>query len=156
MSEQAGNGSIDPDNPIVKLCVEGMRAEGENRMDDARRLFNQAWETHTDDFEACIAAHYLARHQDDPAETLRWNQEALARAEATGDERVSGFYPSLYLNLGHSYEVLGNPDEAARFYALAAGGMDKLPDGRYSGIVRGAVEAGLKRIRTNSNPESAQ
>ena len=138
---------MDLDNPVVKLCVAGMRAEGENRFEDARRLFNQAWETSRDDFEACISAHYLARHQDNPQDTLRWNQEALARANAVGDERVSGFYPSLYLNLGHSYETLGNLEEAARLYGLASQGMGQLPDGRYSGIVRSAVEAGKKRIQ---------
>ena len=142
---------MDPNNPIVKLCVEGMRAEGENRFEDARRFFTQAWENSTDDFEACIAAHYLARHQETPHDTLHWNQEALARAAAVGDERVSGFYPSLYLNLGHSYEILGNLDEAARFYQLASQGMEQLPDTRLSGIVRGAVEAGQKRIRSNPN-----
>ncbi len=138
---------IDPNNPVMKLCVDGMRAEGENRFADARRLFTQAWETHTDDFEACIAAHYLARHQDTPQDTLRWNQEALARAEAVGDERVSGFYPSLYLNLGHSYEQLGDAAEAARYYGLASQGMDQLPDTRLSGMVRGAVEAGKRRVQ---------
>ena len=84
---------MDPNNPIVKLCVAGMRAEGENRFEEARLLFTQAWENSTDDFEACIAAHFLARHQENPQDTLRWNQEALARAEAVGDDRVSDFYP---------------------------------------------------------------
>ncbi len=54
-------------------------------------------------------------------DTLHWNQEALARADAVGDSRVRSFYPSLYLNMGHSYEVLGNRAEASRYYALAAG-----------------------------------
>lgn len=137
---------MDPNNPIVKLCVAGMRAEGENRFEEARLLFTQAWESSTDDFEACIAAHFLARHQENPQDTLRWNQEALARAEAVGDDRVSDFYPSLYLNLGHAHETLGDMEEAARFYGLASQGMDRLPDLRLSGIVRGAVEAGQKRL----------
>ena len=143
--------AMDPNNPVVKLCMEGMRAEGESRFEDARRLFTQAWETRADDYEACIAAHFIARHQDNPQDTLRWNQEALSRADAAGGERVRGFYPSLYLNLGHSYETLGEMAEAARFYRLASQGMDQLPDGRYSGIVRGAVEAGQKRIQSKPN-----
>ncbi|RGC68468.1 hypothetical protein C5N14_13190 [Micromonospora sp. MW-13] len=36
----------------------------------------------TDDYDACVAAHYLARQQDDPEEILRWNQEALRHAFA--------------------------------------------------------------------------
>ena len=79
---------LSPDNPIVKLCVEGMQAEAQGRDGDARQLFTQAWESSTDDFEACIAAHYLARHQETPQEMLRWNKTAFDRAAAVDDERV--------------------------------------------------------------------
>src|SRR6185369_12384821 len=103
---------MDPNNPIVKLCVAGMRAEGEGRLDEARALFDQAWAARRDAFEACIAAHYVARPQATPEETLRWNEVALEQAEAVGDGRVQGFYASLYLNVGHAHEVLGHTDEA--------------------------------------------
>jgi hypothetical protein len=46
-----------------------------------------------------------------------------------GDDRVRGFYPSLYLNLGRSHEVLGHPAEASRYYELAAEGLDVVPAG---------------------------
>lgn len=111
---------MDPNNPVVKLCVEGSRAELEGRSQDAREFYRQAWSLAADDFEACIAAHYVARFQDSPQQTLAWNLESLRRADAIGDERVAAFYPSLYVNLGHSYEVLGEVDEAQRFYDLAA------------------------------------
>ncbi len=54
---------MDPDNAIMKLCVEGMQAERDGKPGDAARLFGQAWEESTNDFEACVAAHYVARHQ---------------------------------------------------------------------------------------------
>lgn len=73
-----------------------------------------------DDYEFCIAAHYVARFQETPEEKLRWNLEALNRAEAGSDDRVNELYPSLYLNLGQSYELLGNQEEAGRYYDLAA------------------------------------
>jgi tetratricopeptide (TPR) repeat protein len=111
---------MDVNNPVIRLCAEGTRAEFEGRIDDARNLFMQAWNMSTDDYDACVAAHYVARHQASPQETLRWNAEALSRADAVGDERVSSFYPSLYLNMGHSYEALGNQAEAKRYYELAA------------------------------------
>ena len=137
---------MDPNNPIVQLCVEGMKAEGAGRHDEARALFTQAWEAHTDDWEACVAAHYLARHQPTPQDTLRWNQLALRRAEAVTDDRVDGFFPSLYLNLGHSHEQLGNVSEARRYYGLAAAQSVALPDGRYAGIVQQGIEHGQRRI----------
>ncbi len=111
---------MDVENPVIKLCMEGSRAELEGRAADAHLLYQQAWEVAQDDYEACIAAHYVARHQARPKETLRWNQTALDRAEAVGDARVQAFYPSLYLNMGHAYELLGDPEEAQRYYGLAA------------------------------------
>jgi hypothetical protein len=108
------------DNLVVKLCIEGTRAEFEGRPDDARRVYWQAWEAVTDDYEACIAAHYVARFQENPGDALRWNLEALARADAVRDDRVESFYPSLFVNLGRSYELLGNELEATHYYGLAA------------------------------------
>ena len=98
----------------------GTSAEFEGRRDDARTLYLQAWEAARDDYEACIAAHYVARFQDTHQATLKWNQEALRRAEAVRDERVLEFYPSLYVNLGQSYELVGNETEAQRYYRFAA------------------------------------
>jgi len=112
--------SVDLDNPVIQLCVAGTQAEFEGRASDARALFQQAWTAAGDDYEACIAAHYLARHQERPQDTLRWNQRALRHALAVGDERVKDFYPSLYLSLGRSYEVLGDHAQARKYYALAA------------------------------------
>lgn len=100
--------------------MEGTRAEFDHRIKDARELYQKAWDAHTDSYEACIAAHYVARFQESPEETLRWNQVALENANAVNDERVQEFYPSLYLNLGHSHEIVGNQKEAQRFYELAA------------------------------------
>lgn len=111
---------INPDNPVIRLVLAGTRAEFQGQALEARRCYRQAWDSARDDYEACIAAHYLARFQDSPQETLRWNQEALRRAEADGSERVREFYPSLYLSLGSAYEQLGEETEARRYYGLAA------------------------------------
>ncbi len=98
---------LDPNNPVVKLCIEGMQAEFQGNITEAQALFKRAWDQSSDDFESCIAAHYLARHQESAQDGLAWNEEAVRRAEACGDERVAEFFPSLYLNLGYSHEVLG-------------------------------------------------
>jgi hypothetical protein len=136
---------MDANNPVVKCCIEGMLAEAEGRMADAARLFLQAWEIHQDDFEACIAAHYMARHQTSPAETLRWNQAALDHANAAPADQVQGFYPSLYLNLGWSYEALGDMAAARNCYQLASSEMDALPDGPYRNKVQRGVTAAHDR-----------
>ena len=144
---------MDPNNPVVKLCAAGMEAEFAGRLDDARALFAQAWEQSQDDYEACIAAHYVARHQPSFEENLRWNQESLARAEAVGDERVLDFYPSLLLNLGHSYEILGDEAKARKYYDLAVERVDALPPGPYGDVVRRGISAAQQRIGKQHEPQ---
>jgi hypothetical protein len=111
---------MDLNNPTIQLCMAGTRAEFEHRIEDARLLYQQAWDARTDDYGACIAAHYVARFQDSAEESLRWNQLAVKHANAVNDERVKDFYPSLYLSLGRSDELVGNQSEAQRYYDLAA------------------------------------
>lgn len=110
---------LNPDNPVVRLCVAGTRAEFNGELDRAARLYRQAWVAAQDDLEACIAAHYVARFQRDPQEALRWNRRALEHAEHLPEGSARSFYPSLYLSLGRSYDLLGQPEEARRWYALA-------------------------------------
>lgn len=89
-------------------------------MEEAHQLYTQAWELAGDAYDACVAAHYVARMQTDIGEKLRWNLIALEKANAVGDERVTSFYPSLYLNLGKAYELMGEADKARTYYDLAA------------------------------------
>ena len=84
--------TIDSDNPVVQLCAEGMAVEGDRAA--ARELFARAWAIRRDDYEASIAAHFLARHQDTPEETLRWNSIAVTHAEAAADERANALLAS--------------------------------------------------------------
>jgi tetratricopeptide (TPR) repeat protein len=100
--------------------LEGTRAEFQGKVEEARALYQKAWKARRDDYEACVAAHYVARFQAAPEDILFWNQEALKHANAVNDDSVKEFYPSLYLNLGRSYELIGNQAEAQQFYELAA------------------------------------
>lgn len=137
---------MDPDNSVVRLCVQGMECEGRGCFEDAAQLFLSAWNESTDDFERCIAAHYVARHQKSPADTLMWNQRSLDHANAVADDRVRQFYPSLYLNMGKAHEDLGDRETAKRFYEMAAGVVERLRDGRYGKIVRDAVDKARHRL----------
>lgn len=130
---------MDAGNAVVKLCADGMAAEAQGRIADARLLFAQAWRARTNDFEACVAAHYVARHQATLQETLHWNQEALRYADAVADDRVREFYPSLHLNVGDSLERLGRIDEACQHYSLAAARLNALPKGGYADMIRNSL-----------------
>ncbi|WP_199435544.1 hypothetical protein [Qaidamihabitans albus] len=135
---------MDPDNTVVGLCTQGMRAEADGRDDDARALFEQAWHATADDYEACVAAHYLARHQPTPEETLHWNQVCLDRAERVGDERVAGFYSSLHANLARANRELGRTAAARRHFELAAGHLGAVPAGQYRDWMRYGIAQGLR------------
>jgi len=139
---------MDTNNPVVKLCMDGMAAEAKGKFDDARHLFEQAWSICQDDYDACMTAHFLARQQDTPQAAFEWNQEALNRANLVGDDRVLSFYASLYLNLGHSYETLGNQTEARRYYEMAADRLYDVPEGPYKDVVRDGVARGRKRVES--------
>jgi len=136
---------MDPDNSVVKLCVEGMEQESKGNHEAASRLFQFAWEQSSDDFERCIAAHYVARHQS-PDGALVWNQRSLDLARAVNDERVRGFFPSLYLNMGKAYEELGNLKDARQFYAMTEEVLNSLPDNQYGRNLRDAAQRALKRV----------
>lgn len=139
---------IDPDNQVVKLCAAGMEAEAQNRFADARTLFEQAWAARRTNLDACIAAHYLARLQDEPERILHWNQEALHYADAVAAEEtnreIGAFYPSLYLNLGKAHEDIGDTVAANLYYHLAEERLQLL-SGEYGELVRRGVAAGLRR-----------
>jgi hypothetical protein len=150
---------IDPDNQVVKLCAAGIGAEMAGRRDEASKLYRNAWDAKTNDFEACIAAHYLARLQKTPEESLYWNAEALRFAHLATDAGLHEFFPSLYLNLGKSHEDLNDFTEAAKFYALAESASAVLPEGEYAETVRRGVRRGLERVKnakTTVNSPQAQ
>lgn len=142
---------IDPENPVVKLCVAGMQAEAEQSFAAASALFQQAWATASNDLEACIAAHYLARHQDTFERIMYWNQQALQFADSWQHQHqpdatnaLATFYPSLYLNLGKSYEDMGDSATARHYYQMAQQQVTSLAD-EYGKIVNNGIMRGLMR-----------
>ena len=137
---------MDPNHPVIILCVEGMQAESEGRLEDARRLFRNAWEARTDDYHASVAAHFVARQAATHTEKLHWNQIALDHADAVADQSVRSFYPSLYLNLGHSHELLGNTADALRYFLMAEARLDDMEPGPLGDLVRSGIAAGRARL----------
>jgi hypothetical protein len=137
---------MDPTNPVVKLCAQGMEEESRGNIAEAAKLFAQAWLDSRNDFERCIAAHYVARHQPTAELALHWNQEALDCANRMGDASVAEFFASLYLNLGKSCEDLENVVQARQLYACAAEKLASVPDGPYRDIMKEGIERGLQRV----------
>ena len=131
---------IDPTNPVVALCAEGIAREGTPA--EARRLFEQAWAIRRDDYDAAIAAHFIARHQLTPADVLHWNALAVRHAEAVPNGRAAELMASLYLNLGDAHANVGDVAAGAEAVRRAADHLAALPPGGY----REFVAMGIRRL----------
>jgi tetratricopeptide (TPR) repeat protein len=119
---------FNPNSNIVKLCLEGMGMEEKGNPEEASRLFLQAWNEATADFEKFIAAHYVARYQKNVSDKLKWTETALQFALKINNVTVNSAFPSLYLNIAKCYEDLGDPDNAKKNYELATSFKDHPTD----------------------------
>lgn len=119
---------FNPNNNIVKLCLQGMTMEDQDNPEEASKLFLQAWKEGTNDFEKFLAAHYVARHQKNGSDKLKWLETALQFASKINDDIVQSAYPSLYLNIAKCYEDLNDPDNSKKNYDLANSFREKPSD----------------------------
>lgn len=110
---------FNPNNNIVKLCIQGMAMEEKDKPEEAGKLFLRAWQEATNDFEKFLAAHYVARHQKNVSDKLKWAETALQLALKINNESVKSAFPSLYANIAKCYEDLNDSDNAKKNYDLA-------------------------------------
>ena len=106
-------------NNIVKLCLQGMDMEGKGKPEEASRIFLQAWHEATNDFEKFTAAYYVARHQKNVPDKLKWLETSLQFALIINDITVKGAFPSLYSSIAKCYEDLSEVDNAKKNHELA-------------------------------------
>jgi rifampin ADP-ribosylating transferase len=119
---------FNPNNNVIKLCIEGMAMEEKGKAEEASRLFLRAWNESTNDFEKFTAAYYVARHQKNVSEKLKWLETALRSALRINDVSVAGAYPSLYSNISKCYEESGDIDNAKKNHELAISSRDTPSD----------------------------
>ena len=110
---------FNPNNNVIKLCVQGMDLEEKGNAEAASRVFFQAWSEAANDFEKYIAAYYVARHQKNTSDKLKWLDTALQFALKINDVTVTSAFPSLYSNIAKCYEDLNDHDNAKKNYELA-------------------------------------
>ena len=139
---------MDPTNPVVALCAQGMAVDG--MPTESLRLFEQAWAARRDDFDAAIAAHFLARHQATATLTLQWNELAVQHAEAASDGRCQALLASLYLNLADSHARLGQGELARAAAQRAAESLAELPPGGYREFVAVGIDRLMRRLEATA------
>jgi rifampin ADP-ribosylating transferase len=96
-----------------------MDMESKGKPEEASRLFLQAWNEATNNFEKLTAAYYVARHQKNVRDKLKWLETSLQFALKINDVTVKGAFPSLYSNIAKCYEDLNDPDNAKKNHELA-------------------------------------
>ncbi len=119
---------FNPNNTIVRLCLQGIDMEEKGKPEEASALFLQAWDEAVYDFEKFISAYYVARHQKNASDTLQWLETTLQLALTINDDTTKSALPSLYLSIAQCYEDLGDSDKAKKNYALAASRNDTPSD----------------------------
>ena len=108
-----------PNNNVIKLCIEAMGMEEKGQPAKASRLFLRAWNEAANDFEKFTAAYYVARHQKNTSDKLKWLETALQFALKVNNDSVKGAFPSLYSNIAKCYEDLSDLGNAKKNYELA-------------------------------------
>lgn len=101
-----------PHHPIVKLCLQGMTLQAEGRPEQAGVHFQQAWEAAESDHEKFLTTYFLARHQDTPADQLKWQEVALELALKIDDDSVRSALPMIYQEMAALYEAMKEPEKA--------------------------------------------
>lgn len=101
-----------PNNPVIKICLEAMSMEEKGRPEEASKLFLQAWNEATHDFEKFISAHFVARSQKNVSEKLKWLEITLQTALKIDDNTVKSALPSLYSSIAKCYEDLDDSEKA--------------------------------------------
>ena len=93
--------------------------EDQGKPDEASKLFLLAWNEATNDFEKYLAAYYVARHQENVSDQLKWYETALQFALKVQNESAISAFPNLYSNIAICYETLGDSDNAGKNFELA-------------------------------------
>lgn len=112
-----------PSNNIVRHCLQGMMQEEKGNVDEAARLFNQAWNEASHDLEKFLASYHISRVQANTTDKIKWTETALEIAGTLNDATVKAAFPLLYSNMANAYEKLGDIGNAQKYHELAASSL---------------------------------
>lgn len=143
-----------PKAKIRYLLERGRIWNDTGRMIDAALDFERAFHLASAegrDALAVDAAHMLGMMQP-YADAARWNQRAIAIAEASGEPRARRWTGTLYISLGWNYQQLGRYSDAERAFASAVPALEQID---HPGGVRAARLCMVKNRRLLGDPGGA-
>jgi len=132
-----------PEDIVVKRCIQGMGMEENGKSVEASKLFVQAWNESTHDFQKFIASHFIARHQKTVSDKLTWLETNLQLALKIDDASVRSALRPLYVNISKCYADLNDPAKAKQNAGLA-NSIDDTPadDGPFYHGTKAALQVG--------------
>ena len=119
---------FNPNNHVIKLCLQGMVREEKGETEEATKLFLQAWNQSTNDFEKFIAAYHEAHIEKNVSGRLKWLQTAMNFGEKINESFVKSAYYSLYSKIASCYRELNDVDNAKKNDEMAIQFKDKIFD----------------------------
>ena len=152
--DQAGPLAAGPLAEIRYRLERGRLHNSSGEKAPARGCFQQAWEAaraagedgFAVDAEAVDTAHMLAIAAATPAETIRWNERALALAGASDDERAQRWQASLLNNLGWARHDGGEYEAALALFERALAERQKRRQHRETRVARWCVARCLRSL----------
>ena len=120
--------TFDRNNPVVKLCLQGIGLERQGKTEEARPIFLQAWNDSTEDFERFLAAHHVSRLEPDATTRLKWLRTMLELALKIGGPAVASALPVLHTKIAECHAELGDHDAAGKHRESAAACPDRPTD----------------------------
>jgi tetratricopeptide (TPR) repeat protein len=113
-------------------------------------LYQDAWDqacARGDHFHAMVIAHTAGAAEPDPEKKHGWNVAALSDAEAISDlVRERGMFPSLFNNLGISYNLRGERTQARQCFERALSHLAEVRPEAQATRMRRAIERNLARL----------
>src|SRR4051812_33163654 len=106
---------FNPNNKVVKRCLEGMDMEAKGNREEAGKIFLQGWIEATNDFEKYLAAYFMARQQTDVSAKLKWFETALRHASTIESHSIRSALPSIYSSIATCYESLNDVASAEKY-----------------------------------------
>ncbi len=111
---------FDPHNPIVKKCLIGIAHKDAERIELATRVFEDAWNESSNDFERFLTAFFVATVQQQAQQQCDWYGRSLQYALSDGSVAAQSALARLHTELARVYRVLERPTDAQEHHDQAS------------------------------------